>query len=101
MQTCTNNTLTNNIFVACGIVVSASTNNTINTSNKVNGKSVQYFEENNTVNINGWSDVGQLILVNCNNSVIQNLAINNTSEAIILLSQIMILSRIAICLRIV
>jgi parallel beta-helix repeat protein len=62
--------------------VESSSNNTVGTSNKVNGKSVRYFENQNGITLSGETDVGEVILVNSNSSLIENLDISNTSFGI-------------------
>jgi len=81
-----NNMLTDNVMEKCGIVIHDSTNNFIDTSNKVNGKSVRYFENDDSIILSDELDVGQVILVNCTNFVIENLEIKEASIGIYLYS---------------
>lgn len=63
-----NITFTNNSFTGCGISFNDGDNLTIDTSNKVNGKSVRYYEQQSHISLIDEPDVGQLILNGVNNS---------------------------------
>ncbi|TXT60169.1 MAG: hypothetical protein BAJALOKI2v1_130051 [Promethearchaeota archaeon] len=82
---CEDNTFLNNMLESCGFTIShaADTHNEIDTTNKVNGKSVHYYEDENELEISG-TDVGQVILMNCNDSIIYNSEILDTSIGIYL-----------------
>jgi parallel beta-helix repeat protein len=73
-----NNTLTNNTFVNDGLFVSASYHNTVE-SNTVNGKPLLYLEDASDYKV---KDVGQVILVNCDNVSIEDLDLSNTSVGV-------------------
>ena len=47
----------------------------IDTTNLVNGKPLYYYKSEIELGPNNFSNAGQVILVNCNNSVISNLII--------------------------
>jgi len=76
-----NNTILNNIMVNCGLFVE-SYDNQIDTSNQVNGKPILYYEDKCGVNIIGVENVGEVILYNCNNSIIKDIKISGTTIAI-------------------
>ncbi|MBD3196528.1 MAG: hypothetical protein GF317_15820 [Candidatus Lokiarchaeota archaeon] len=81
IQNSSNNTLSNNTLVGCGIATQAHNNN-IDISNKINGKSVRYYENQKGIILSDEEDVGQVILVNCSDSLIQNLEISKTTMGI-------------------
>ncbi len=77
------NTLSGNIMEGNGIVLGHNTfNNYIDTTNLVNGKPVYYYEGQIGLEIDGLTNIGQLILVNCSNSLISKLNISHTTYAI-------------------
>ncbi len=86
-----NITLANNSMLNCGIDVSYDNyeseykikSNSIDTSNKVNGKPVFHFENKTNINLMGL-DVGQIILRNCSQGILENLVLENTSIGILL-----------------
>lgn len=78
------NVLSHNVLVNNGIIIQDSFNNSIDESNIINGKPVMYFENQNGLIIDGISNIGQLILVNCNNSIISNSNISQTAGGILL-----------------
>ena len=55
---------------------------------KVNDKSVWYYENTPVVHLSGESDVGQVILVNCDDSIIEELYISETSIGITVLDSL-------------
>ncbi|MBA7505790.1 hypothetical protein ES706_04467 [subsurface metagenome] len=79
-----NNILSYNVLVEDWIDIYKSFNNLIDSTNLVNGKSIIYHENQIGLEINGISNIGQLILVNCNNSLISNSDISITATAILL-----------------
>ena len=54
----------------------------INVSNKVNEKPIYYYCNQVNLNSNNFTNPGQVILVNCTNSVVSQLNIVNGSEGI-------------------
>jgi parallel beta-helix repeat protein len=80
----TGNTLTANLLDNCGFRTTNSSNNSIDTSNKVNGKSLRYYENQTGVFLSSISDVGQVLLVRCNNSLIEYMKFTNCTGGIIL-----------------
>jgi parallel beta-helix repeat protein len=76
------NTLSENIMNGSGLMFYKSYDNNIDTSNKVNDHSVRYYENTPGVYLSGESDVGQVILVNCDDSIIEGLYFSETSVGI-------------------
>ncbi len=76
--------LSENILNQCSFKILGGDNNKIDISNKIDGKSVRYFEDCTNLNISGIQDVGQLILINCTNSIIEDLKISNIYKGIYL-----------------
>lgn len=66
-----NNTLERNKLEGCSIFTLVE-GNQISLSNKVNGDSVRHYENEDKISLLGEEDVGQIILINTNNSVIQD-----------------------------
>jgi len=77
-------TLRNNIMINDGLMVDESFNNDIDTSNLVNGKPIYYYDSLNGATINGVENAGQVIISNCQNSVISNWNISDISDGIVL-----------------
>jgi uncharacterized repeat protein (TIGR01451 family) len=77
------NTLSNNSFISCGLGVSDSYNNVV-FSNVVNGFPLIYLDgvSNQTI---GNSNAGQVILVNCTNTVVRNLQLSSFCFGIMLI----------------
>ena len=86
-----NLTIRRNDMQNCGILISGqstvyhSTSHTIDITNLVNGKPVYYYVNQTNLEINDLSNVGQIILVNCNQSLLSNLNIYSSSAGISLL----------------
>ena len=77
------NFLKNNFMENSGIV-SKGNNNSIDTSNKVNGESVRYYEDEDGIELSGISDAGQILLVNTSNSLVENVNVTETAYGIYL-----------------
>jgi parallel beta-helix repeat protein len=80
-----NNTITDNVFVNDGLSVDGlslldSYQNTVE-ENTVNGKPLVYLEDASDYKV---EDAGQVILVNCNNIIVENLDLSNTYTGIYL-----------------
>ena len=75
----TNNILKNNEMINCGLLVYSygisEYINDVDTSNKINGKIIYYYINQNSKDIP--SDAGEVILVNCNYCNITNLDLSN------------------------
>jgi len=74
-----NNILKNNEMLNCGLLVYGSSIseyiNDVDTSNKINGKIIYYYINQNSINIP--NDAGEVILVNCNYCNVTNLDLSN------------------------
>ncbi|MHA1439712.1 MAG: right-handed parallel beta-helix repeat-containing protein [Promethearchaeota archaeon] len=85
---CSNITLFNNKMKSCGLNFYGSreemSSHSIDTSNKVNEKPIYYYTNKIGLNNQNFSNAGQILLVNCNNSIISNLNISYTTYAITL-----------------
>jgi len=85
-----NHTISGNIMNGCGLGVSASSyleelcSYDIDTSNLVNGKPLYYYTNEKNLGSNDFTNAGQVILVNCTNSIISNLHFSNCSNGIAL-----------------
>ena len=83
-----NLTLRGNEMQNCGILIGGSiyhsSSFTIDITNLVNGKPVYYYVNQTNLVINDLSNVGQIILVNCNHSLLSNLNIYSSSAGIFL-----------------
>jgi len=73
-----NNSVTNNTFENCGLYVIGAYQNIVR-DNIVNGRPLIYLEDLSNLKI---TNAGQVILLNCNNIVLENLNISNTSVGI-------------------
>ena len=74
-------TILNNIMQNCGIYIGGDTRgNIIDTTNKVDGESIHYYENQTQVVLSDYQDVAQVFLVNCNNSIIEKLDVSRTSS---------------------
>jgi len=73
-----NNLVTNNTFENCGLYVIGAYQNIVR-DNIVNGSPLIYLEDLSNLKI---TNAGQVILLNCNNIVLENLNISNTSVGI-------------------
>lgn len=81
-----NYTVSENIMTKCGVQVWGDldelSSHKIDTSNKVNGKILYYYTNEVWLSSNNFLNVGQVILVNCNDSIISNLDITHVSTGI-------------------
>lgn len=78
-----NNILSGNTLNRCGLIFSGSLgmliSNDINISNLVEGKPVYYYVNEVNLQPNNFSNAGQVVLVNCTNSVISSVSISYCS----------------------
>ena len=72
-----NNMVSGNTFINDGVRVWGSYGNVVE-DNTVNGKPLVYLEGVQNYSV---SDAGQVILVNCNNIIVENLNISHTDTA--------------------
>ncbi len=72
-----------NLMNNCGIGLSAAsslqdlTTHSIDTTNLVNGQPIYYYANETHLGLQNFSNAGQILLVNCNNSVLSNMAFSN------------------------
>lgn len=91
LDSCHNNNFTNNKMIYCGLIIEGSlwdlttfSSNSIDTSNLVNEKPLYYYVSQNNLRFDNFSNPGQIILINCNNSIISNLELSYTSIGVYL-----------------
>ncbi|MFW9969836.1 MAG: NosD domain-containing protein [Candidatus Odinarchaeota archaeon] len=89
-----NNTLTGNIMDKHGLFITVSTfpvilehwnSLKIDNTNLVNGKPIYYYINEKNLNVNNFSNAGQVFLINCSESNILNLNMSYTSITITLI----------------
>ncbi len=82
------NTLKGNLMIECGVYIQGSlvetSSQNIDTTNLVNGKPLYYCINETFLKSNNFPNAGQLILVNCNDSLIVDLDISSGSLGILL-----------------
>ncbi|MFW9989413.1 MAG: NosD domain-containing protein [Candidatus Odinarchaeota archaeon] len=80
------NVISGNIMNECGLEVSGPLQQllpqNIDTTNLINGKPLYYYFNEINLGSNNFTNTGQVILVNCNDSLIDNLNISHTSTGI-------------------
>jgi len=74
-----NNNVSGNVFVNCGLRVGYSNGNIVE-DNLVNGKPLIYLEDKSDLIIN--HDAGQALLVNCDRILVENLSLSQTDAGI-------------------
>ena len=83
LETCNNTTLSGNLMNFCGIILSGSlvemASHNIDKTNLVNNKSIYYYKNEFGLDSSNFTNAGQIILVNCNNSKISGLNISDGS----------------------
>ncbi|MFW9826148.1 MAG: NosD domain-containing protein [Candidatus Thorarchaeota archaeon] len=83
---CENNILIENKMSGCGIGIEGHLNDLIshdiNITNKVNEKSVYYYKNQLGLDSDNFTNSGQIILVNCNNSILSQMNFVNSTEGI-------------------
>ncbi|MFX1569612.1 MAG: nitrous oxide reductase family maturation protein NosD [Promethearchaeota archaeon] len=77
-----NNSLGENFIYRCGLRISESSiekmsSNNIGITNLVNEKKIYFYKNENNLRTKNFSNAGQILLVNCNNTLISN---TNTSQ---------------------
>jgi len=85
-----NNTIFNNRLNKCGISISYSSiqneSNIIDTSNLINGKPFYFYFNEKNLGHDNFTNAGQVILHNCNDSLISDLNLNQCSIGISLIN---------------
>ncbi len=85
-----NNTIVENKMYGCGFGIQPTslnnliTNDTIDSTNLVNDKPLVLYYHKVNLNESDFTNVGQIILINCSNSLLKNLNFNNGSVGITL-----------------
>ncbi|NVM19263.1 MAG: right-handed parallel beta-helix repeat-containing protein [Candidatus Lokiarchaeota archaeon] len=84
-----NNTLVSgNIMNECGLRIFGNiellSSNNIDTTNIVNGKQLYYYTNEIGLKSNNFTNAGQVILINCNDSSISDLDVSHSSRGILL-----------------
>ncbi|MFW9988391.1 MAG: right-handed parallel beta-helix repeat-containing protein [Candidatus Odinarchaeota archaeon] len=77
----TNNIISGNLMSKCGLSI-IGTSNQIDTTNLVNGKPLYYYNNKENLEPYNFTNAGQVILINCNNSLISNLNISYINSGI-------------------
>jgi parallel beta-helix repeat protein len=77
-----NFTVSGNIMNGCGLGISINNIHNIDTSNLVNGKPLYYYANEINLGPNNFTNAGQVILVNCNDSDISNLNVSHASRGV-------------------
>ncbi len=82
------NVIKNNTMIQCGIFLRDTTpplaSYTIDTSNTVNGKPIYYYKNKNNLDIANFTNPGQIILDNCNDSVISDFDLSQGSYGVLI-----------------
>lgn len=82
MFTSSNTVVRENKFFNCGLFVGGDDlddlSNDVDLSNKVNGRTIYYYDDDINLRESDFSNAGQIILINCNHSIASNI---NTSSA--------------------
>ncbi len=78
------NNIVGNLFYNCGFLFYPLGNylNNIDTSNLANGKPIYYYTDKSNLKPNNFTNAGQIILFNCNHSIISNLNVSHCSVGI-------------------
>jgi parallel beta-helix repeat protein len=81
-----NNTLSGNLMNYCGIFLEGSlvemASHSIDNTNLVNNKPVYYYTNQIGLGASSFTDAGQIILIDCNNSIISGLNLSNGTTGI-------------------
>ena len=82
------NNISGNMMNDCGLFTDGSLeelhSNDIDTTNLVNGKPLYYYTNEVNLGVNDFTNAGQVILSNCNDSIISNLNVSHGSVGIYL-----------------
>lgn len=86
---CSNNTLSGNLMEFCGISLYGSlvmmASHSIDTSNLVNNKTVYYYVNERGLETSDFTNAGQIIMVNCNVSMIAGFNLSDGTVGILLI----------------
>jgi parallel beta-helix repeat protein len=82
--------ITRNSMFECGVyiegnkMIESMINNSIDDTNKVNGKPVYYYVHKKGLSINNFTNAGQVILINCSYAIISNLNLTHSTVGLAL-----------------
>jgi parallel beta-helix repeat protein len=83
-----NSTIFENYMSYCGLLISGSLDSllslSIDSSNLVNGKPLSYHINESNLELKNISNAGQVMLINCNNSILSNILVSGASNGIFL-----------------
>ncbi len=79
------NLMTNSGLHMFGYSIEEISSNIIDTSNKVNGKPIYFYTNEKNLNSADFLNAGQILLVNCSDSLISNVNVSHTSIGILML----------------
>ncbi|MFW9990244.1 MAG: nitrous oxide reductase family maturation protein NosD, partial [Candidatus Odinarchaeota archaeon] len=79
--------ISGNQMIKCGVFLFSNylsdlNSQIIHTNNTVNGKPVYYYVDKNNLDAMNFSNAGQIILVNCQDSIVNNLNLSDTSTGL-------------------
>ncbi|MEX2683812.1 MAG: NosD domain-containing protein [Candidatus Sigynarchaeota archaeon] len=81
-------TMVSNIMINASLMISGSRSEissySIDTTNEVNGKPLYYYHDQNGLAAANFTNAGEIIVVNCNSSVISNINCTSASNGIII-----------------
>ncbi len=82
-----NDTVKENNMTECGLFIQGNilnqlTSHNITTTNKVNGRVLYYVQKKNGLRTDNFTNAGQVILINCNNSLISGLDVSRGTAGI-------------------
>lgn len=87
MSWCENNNISNNILINCGLGLDDSSQyQYIDNTNKVNDKNLYFYTNEKNLKPNNFTNAGQIILINCNDSLISDINVSYGSSGITLIS---------------
>ena len=83
-----NNNLSGNLMYFCGITLTGSlggmVSHNIDNTNLVNNEPIYYYVNDLNLGLGNFTDAGQIILINCSNSIISGLNLSNITTGIFL-----------------
>ncbi len=79
--------ISGNVIVNCGLRIGSWTLNSltshiIDSTNLVNGRPLYYYSNKTGLGVDNFTNAGQVVLINCNYSIISNMDISNTNNGI-------------------
>ncbi|MFX0063544.1 MAG: NosD domain-containing protein [Candidatus Hermodarchaeota archaeon] len=86
LESSSNNVFSGNHMHLSGFMIYNSQNNSIDDTNLVNDLPIYYFENKTNLILSNLTDIGQLILVKCNNSFVANLNLERSVSGLLLIN---------------